>query len=200
MSSSHIYKNIFLIRHGYALHNKLYKEIGNRAFTEYLDTPLLPEGERQAKEFGKRFHNINIDIVIVSPLTRTLDTCKWIFSEKVKTKEIPFVVLDNLIEYPTGGNEICNKRKPAVDLSSNYDYDFSNIQNELFWPEEKETKEQLSFRCEQLKEYIKELPYKNIAVVSHSSFLKYFMNGTLDEEDESEEESLKHCYPYYYML
>ena len=39
-----IRKILYCIRHGYALHNQLYKHMGSRAYYEYRDTPLLHQG------------------------------------------------------------------------------------------------------------------------------------------------------------
>ncbi len=46
-------KTLYCIRHGYALHNKLFFEIGPRAYSEYRDTPLLEKGFNQAKTLNK---------------------------------------------------------------------------------------------------------------------------------------------------
>ena len=48
-------KTIYCIRHGYALHNKLFWDIGRRAYNEFRDTPLLEEGYNQAKRLGENW-------------------------------------------------------------------------------------------------------------------------------------------------
>ena len=66
-------KTIYCIRHGYALHNKLFWDIGRRAYSEFKDTPLLEKGINQAKRLGKNWTELNnIQLVVVSPCTRTL--------------------------------------------------------------------------------------------------------------------------------
>ena len=41
-------KLLYCIRHGTALHNVNYWKIGRRAYTEYLDTPLIDYGKLEA--------------------------------------------------------------------------------------------------------------------------------------------------------
>ena len=41
-------KKVFFIRHGYALHNDLYWVMGDKAYSDYTDTPLLHKGYIQA--------------------------------------------------------------------------------------------------------------------------------------------------------
>ena len=70
-------KNILCIRHGKAFHNVLIDKIGEKALflKESYDAPLVEEGIIQAKELGSSSKQLkNIDIVFVSPLTRTLQT------------------------------------------------------------------------------------------------------------------------------
>lgn len=41
-------KTLYCIRHGLATHNVLFFQIGDEAYTNYRDTPLLHEGHEQA--------------------------------------------------------------------------------------------------------------------------------------------------------
>ena len=58
-------KTIYFIRHGYALHNKLFWDIGPRAYSEYRDTPLLEKGYEQAKRLNRTWNEID-DIQLIS--------------------------------------------------------------------------------------------------------------------------------------
>ena len=187
-------KHLYCIRHGLALHNVLFWHMGSKAYTEHRDTPLLDEGYLQAQKLRNTWEDINkIELVLVSPCLRTLQTCSNIF-DKVGTKTI---ALDCLIEYPMGGDEICNKRKDKEMLLSNFPWiDFSNIKNKVDWSEKNETVKELEKRIEQLKEYIKIRPEKHIAIVSHSSYI----GQMIFKKIEDEENELKHCHPYLYKL
>ena len=69
-------KILYCIRHGYAVHNKLFQYIGRRAYTEFRDPNLLESGYNQAKMLNKTWKELDdIQLVVVSPCVRTLDTC-----------------------------------------------------------------------------------------------------------------------------
>ena len=187
-------KTLYCIRHGLALHNILYCHVGKKAYTEYNDTPLLDEGYIQAQDLKKNWEDINkIELVLVSPCMRTLQTSTNIF-DKIGVKTI---ALDCLIEYPFGGKDICNRRKNKSILESNFPWvDFSQIKEVVEWPPENETVEKLEKRIGIFKEYLKTRNEKHIAVVSHSSYIGQMIEGKIGNEDNE----LKHCHPYIHKL
>ena len=187
-------KTLYCIRHGLAVHNIMYWHIGTKAYTEHRDTPLLDEGYTQAIDLKKSWEDINkIEVVLVSPCMRTLQTCFNIFDE-VGTK---IIALDMLVEYPVGGKDICNQRKSRKVLKSNFPtIDFSEITEEIEWKGEDETLEELDARIERLKEYVKKRDEKHIAIVSHSSYIGQMIHKKIGDEKHE----LKHCHPYIYKV
>ena len=183
-------KTIYFIRHGYALHNKLFWDIGKRAYSEYRDTPLLEEGYNQAKRLNSIWKELNnIQLVVVSPCTRTLHTAEFVF----KNQNIPMIAKDFLIEYPIGGHEICNHRYDLDHLKHLYPYiDFNNNPQSLIWPDRVESIRNLNDRIETMFDWIGQRRETTIAIVSHSSFIGQMKDKKIG--DESNE--LKHCHPY----
>jgi broad specificity phosphatase PhoE len=184
-------KICYFIRHGYAIHNKLFWDIGERAYSEFRDTNLLYKGYEQCEELRKSWKMLkNIDLVCVSPCVRTLDTALFTF----KNHRVHFIAKDFLIEYPTGGTEKCNHRKNISDLEYLYpQIDFSEIENDVFpWNNNKESMVDLKGRIEQMKDWIRKRPERNIAVISHSSFIGMLKDGKIGNENNE----LKHCFPY----
>lgn len=187
-------KQVIFIRHGYALHNDLFWKLGKKAYSDYVDTPLLNRGFLQAyhcrEMFIKEFQKLGRmpDIILVSPLTRTLQTAMTIFSNDVEMR-----ALDCLVEYPQGGFEKCNIRKQKKVLETIYpSVDFKEIDQNLLWMEQEESIGELNGRINKLWDYIGSLEEKLIVVVSHSSYI-----GQLkDKKMGDEENELKHCYPY----
>ena len=187
-------KQIIFIRHGYALHNDLFWKLGNKAYSDYVDTPLLNKGFSQAyhcrEMFLKEINQLGRkpDIVLVSPLTRTLQTAMCIFSDDIKIK-----ALDCLVEYPQGGFEKCNIRKCKKLLKTIYtNIDFTEIDQNLLWSSEEETIDELNGRISKLWNYIGTRKEKLIAVVSHSSYIGQLKDKIIGDEQHE----LKHCYPY----
>lgn len=190
-------KKITCIRHGTALHNVMFDKIGIKAYSDYKDTPLVEKGVQESTELGNKWDaKSEIDIVFVSPASRTLDTATNIFNPD-KKKTIRMVALDCLIEYPCSDN--CNKRQELKTLNKLYPHiDFSQIKNEVYIEKESESilelKERIkTFNKEVLKNENKGL---NIAMVGHSSYIKTMMG--LDIGDETNE--LNHCYPYEVLI
>ena len=183
---------VFLIRHGEALHNINFKLYGKDAFfqKENLDAPLTNTGISQAKTLGNTWlYKNNIDLIVVSPLTRTLQTATNIFPEN----NIPMIALDSIKEYPQG-KHTPNIRKNKNELKllwKNIDFDLIE-KNDSFIGKE-ETEEQLNKRVEDFKNYIRSIN-KNIAIVSHSSFINCFFGKELECEDSYG--CLEHCFPY----
>ena len=192
-------KKIFCIRHGQALHNVLFWEIGQKAYLKYRDTPLTAEGVKQSQLLGESYFtlgNNNIDLIIVSPLLRTLQTATNIFCKNLEdVPPCPMVALDCVMEYPQGLDK-CNHRKSILELKYCFPkIDFSKIEydEDPVWRKyEIEPIEELEKRIQKMIEFIKSRPEKNIALVSHASYLgQYLYKDIGDERNEME-----HCKVY----
>jgi broad specificity phosphatase PhoE len=192
-------KNIWCIRHGTALHNTLFSLIGKRAYTDkiYTDTPLVENGEIQSRTLGGTWKDIHkIDVVFASPCKRTLQTATNIF--KNTTKKI--IAIDEITEYPQSV-EYCNKRKNKTELKELYPtVDFSMLDEvSPYWIDDtdvEESEKECLNRVRIFKEFLISRPEKNICIVSHSSLLKGFMFGRLDNLTQE----LRYCYPYKFTL
>ena len=145
-------KSLHCIRHGTSEHNVRYKEVGNIAFNEKMDTKLVDTGILESINLGITWNERdNIDLVIVSPLSRTLETCYNIF----KNTTTNIVVLDDLIEYPQH-SEICNKREKKTVIKELYPtFDFSQLPETREWDSSKsETYEELKQRSNNIKQNV----------------------------------------------
>ena len=188
-------KTLYFIRHGTALHNLLFWKIGNEAYTTYRDTPLVQRGFEEASELGKTWKEINeIELVLVSPLLRTLQTQINIFGVNSSPILKNIISLDCLVESPIGGKEICNKRKNKSMLKKNFPWvNFDHMENEEFkWSHNEETEEELQKRIDEFIEFIKTRCEQKIVIISHSSWITKYLYNKLS----SEENDLKHCFPY----
>ena len=189
--------NLFAIRHGEATHNVLFKEVGMSTFFDenYYDTELTQNGFNQAQELGNKWTDKNkMNLVIVSPLSRTLQTAVNIF----KNMNVKIIALDCLKEYPQGLHT-CNKRKNKSDLINLFPtIDFTNLDSneDLMWSDtESETIDELLQRMNKMFDFIEKTDYKNIALVGHNSFISMIKDQKLNRNEDGLDE-LKHCHPY----
>ena len=189
--------NLYCIRHGEAIHNILYQQHGMKAFFDknFYDTKLTNLGHNQAIELGKTWKDKNkIDLVIVSSLTRTLQTAQNIF----KDMDIKIISLDCVKEYPQG-KHTCNKRDKKSVLEKKYlNIDFSKLDSDIdeMWdPDNIETIDSLLQRINKMYDFIETSKCKNIALVGHNSFISMMKYGKFLHIEDGEKE-LKHCYPY----
>ena len=120
-------KLLYCIRHGTALHNVNFWKMGRKAYTDFKDTPLIDKGKIEAIKLGTDWKDLfNVELVLVSPLSRTLDTAKYVFQNY---DDVPIIALDELMEHPQA-EELCNQRFDKTELVNRYpNIDFSNI----FW-------------------------------------------------------------------
>ena len=193
-------KSLYLIRHGHSLHNELFHKIGVQAFRIPLtiDSPLTQEGHLQSIEFGQSWQKKKeIELVLVSPLTRTLETCMNIFGDT----EIPIISQEFLREYPIG-EDTCNKRSSLTLLKNKFpkiEFLLDVDQDTLWIEDSRENMIELEQRLEKMITYLQKRHEKNIAIVGHSSFFGQFKDNHIGYLENGDEE-LKHCYPYEFIL
>ena len=193
-------KILHLVRHGHSLHNELFHKIGVQAFRlqATIDSPLTQEGHLQSIELGQSWQNKKeIELVLVSPLTRTLETCMNIFGDT----EIPIISQEFLREYPIG-EDTCNKRSSMTSLNNRFPkIEFQlDVDQDTLWKEDyRENMIELEQRLEKMITYLQKRPEKNIAIVGHSSFFGQFKDNHIGYIENGDEE-LKHCYPYEFIL
>jgi broad specificity phosphatase PhoE len=185
-------KNVYCIRHGTAEHNVLFKEVGEKAYMMLRDSNLTDAGQIESVQMGKYWiEKNNIELVLVSPLTRTLQTATNIF----KDVNVKMLALDELKEYPASYENI-NHRKDRKELVLKYHpkVNFKQLtETDKLWDTENhETIEQLDDRVKYMKDVILKRKETNIAIVSHTTFLAYFLYGEIVDYDNE----LKHCFPY----
>ena len=198
-------KNLFLIRHGLALHNKKFIEMNYNVnafrIPEVIDSPLIEEGHFQSIELSKKWEDKElVELVLVSPLLRTLETVQNIFGDTNKK----IICLEFLREYPIG-RDTCNKRSNISELRKKFpNIDFSNIieDKDIYWKsneKEMETIDDLDERIKKIKNYLINLEENNIAIVSHSSIIGQLKDNYISLIENGDEE-LKYCHPYNFKL
>ena len=189
-------KLLYLIRHGLAVHNENFLKYGEKTFFDpkYVDTHLIKEGVQQSLQFGKTWQNIDdIELVLVSPLYRTLETAANIF----KDKDVPIISLEELREYPIG-RHTCNKRSSRDILMYDFPYiNFDDIkgQDHLWKSDKGEDISSLKRRIDNIKAFIEKRNEKTICIVSHTKFLEKIKYDKISLMENGKSE-IDHCFPY----
>lgn len=220
--SLHNIKTIHLIRHGQGYHN-LIADISKQnniqwtnfipsstnpyIMNELLDPPLTNLGREQAlllQQKKSQSHQL-LDMIIVSPLCRTLQTAMIVYENEIVKDNIPCLAHELVREEM--GIHICDQRRSKDQYEIEFPYinfqllSLSNNNNKnenktttllidpLFQSNVRETKQQVANRIYDFLIWLyndnNNNEHNNIAIVSHSSWLLTLLNGVCHFNDES---------------
>lgn len=166
---------VILLRHAQGLHN---------AKKDYSipDPPLSDFGLQECVELQNHFQkhldiSHHIELIVVSPMRRTLQTAQtaleWLIKRGVQVQPRG--------EWQENSNAPCDTGTPVTQLAK----DFPSIQFDTVFPEYPSktgrwayTPEAIAQRGSDCRRWLKARPEKVIAVVSHSSFLRIGVSNT----------------------
>jgi broad specificity phosphatase PhoE len=172
-------KVLHLIRHGEATHNVQPKPWGE----DLVDARLTDTGVQQALALRERAATLPVEVVVVSPLSRALETAtRGLEPLIVRQPPVPFICVEECREQ--FGKNLPDMRRPIAAVAIEYpQVSFETLPqldaDPLFTPE-RETLEALTRRADQFLDLMWARPEKHIAVVTHSSFLAALLNAALD--------------------
>lgn len=222
-------KKVHFIRHAEGYHNVATKESGDNhcllrgeapaAAHKLYDSRLTPKGIAQSKKLKEHLASrpsgsrsfTAFDLVVVSPLTRTLETALHVFGAPREPGKPAFL---DQVEAPAGtpehavgvkvapprflvreecrerwGHYVCDGRRPIREIAAEFPkFDFSEIEydDDVFYSDEREPDEHCCDRAVRFLEWLNKRPEKCIAVVTHSSFLRHLFGQfgeTLHNDD-----------------
>uniref|UniRef100_A0A7S3JXA2 Phosphoglycerate mutase-like protein n=1 Tax=Aureoumbra lagunensis TaxID=44058 RepID=A0A7S3JXA2_9STRA len=191
-------QTIIFVRHAEGWHNKHAIELPNwhsdrlGLQEKYRDANLTPDGIEQCHALANRIENdpnwIQPDVVVVSPLTRTIRTATLGFRDG----PYPFVATELARERIA--QHKCDQRSKLSDLTNTYSHvDFSEIHSDediLWLTKEVEPEEYNSTLCSQramqFLTWLRRRPERRIAVVSHWVFLKHLFALFPEQHDLQE--------------
>lgn len=169
--------NIYVIRHGRTKNNDL------GLFNGRTDEDINKVGIEQAKKVRDELKNIDVDLIVCSPMKRTKHT-----AEIININNIPIIYDDRLIERDTG--EITLKPYEMVDREEYWNYystKYKNVErvNDLL----KRVYSSISDICEKYKD-------KNILIVTHNGVARAiyaYFNGMPEDGKIWKIGTLKNC-------
>ncbi|KAM2605009.1 hypothetical protein TB2_033860 [Malus domestica] len=199
----HRCKTLHLVRHGQGIHNvegaKNYKAYMK---PEYFDARLTPLGWQQVDNLRKHVHECGlskrIELVITSPLLRTLQTAVGVFGGegyKDRTDVPPLMVanagnserpsISNLNCPPIIAVELCREHlgvHPCDNRRNISDYQFLfpaiETDEDILWKADvRETTEEVAARGLKFMNWLWTRKEKEIAIVTHNGFLSHTLNA-----------------------
>ncbi len=162
--------SVCLIRHAQSMFNAVYDP--DKPDPMIFDSPLSKLGEQQAKEAAQRVQQLDISSVIVSPLTRTLQTAALVFGNS-QPYQVNALVREQVLNSGDVGR---SPRELAKDFPN---LDFTHL-DDVWWHDEEhdergisvEPEEVLQQRADSFARYLKENNIHATAIVSHGNFIR----------------------------
>ncbi|KAF4984706.1 hypothetical protein FZEAL_147 [Fusarium zealandicum] len=164
---------IHILRHGQARHNV------ERGYP-FRDPPLTELGCQQATDVQQNLV-VEPDLILVSPMTRTIQTALIVFGHLFDSssanKKVEVQIWPDLRE---AHDAICNKGVARADLTAKFpQFDFSACHVEWDYPEH--TPDIAVARAGSVRQRLKHLAtsggYKNIVLITHRGFIAYMVQG-----------------------
>lgn len=91
---------------------------------KYLDVEITQEGRQHALEAREKMKDVEVDLIIVSPMRRALSTCSIIF-EGHKSKA-PIIVEPSFREIMESSNDIGSRLEESIQLFPTFNFDHIN--------------------------------------------------------------------------
>lgn len=170
------------IRHGQGIHNAAYFALGKRVWDEqecvkpaYRDAALNEIGRAQClEELRPKLLGLDFDCIVVSPLTRALETAELGLDQW--WGKVPTIAVELIRE--RFGVHTCNQRSPVSSLRERFptvDFGARMSGTELdTWhsPTHRESDEEVQVRSREFLRWLQTLPHKRIAIVGHADFME----------------------------
>lgn len=173
-------RTILCIRHGQSTFNAFAAESGGDPL--HFDAPLSKLGEEQVRAARVKLKDVQVDVVITSPLTRALQTAAGIFADHPSS---PPIVVESLHRERVE-NSCDVGRSPSI-LAQQFPAFVLDHLPEVWWhddgnPDERgicvEPVEAVARRADEFRAWLSQRPERVIAVVGHGTFF-YNLTGRM---------------------
>ncbi|XP_021898868.1 phosphoglycerate mutase-like protein, partial [Carica papaya] len=175
-------KIIHLVRHGQAMHNIAAEKDRNLLLSPHLfDAQLSPLGWQQASNLRTQVIASGllkrVDLVITSPLLRTMQTANAVFGGDDQCCTPSIVALE--LARDRNGERPSDKRRSVSECRSlfpNIDFSLMESEDDNLWrADARESEEELGARGMEFMQWLWTRPEKEIAIVSHGIMLQYML-------------------------
>ncbi|KAF1957033.1 phosphoglycerate mutase family protein [Byssothecium circinans] len=190
---------ISLVRHAQGYHNL------HRDYT-LLDPLLTPLGKQQCAELSSKFpHHATVDLVIASPLRRTVQTAAYSFGPTLARSEVPFILHPALQEVADSGSDtgtdasILAKTYEDMFKGDDLGFHWGKIDQSLVtdgWNSKKGywayTREALAARSADIRNWLFQRPEAHVIIVTHGA-IAHFITEDWDVEDPMTTTAYANC-------
>lgn len=188
----HQTKLLHFVRHAEGLHNV----IGFDPISGMEDATLTPMGVEQCIALKDRtsLSFENVELVMVSPLRRTLQTATYSFPQLIN--RVPWIALDSLRELMANP---CDRRKNISEQSINFPHvNFDHIIHDidlLFdqYGKLPETGNDIVARAQEFLTILSQRPEQVVVVVTHGIFLNALFNYVLRDVIGEKSDGFYNC-------
>lgn len=191
-------KIIHFVRHAEGFHNVAGKQdpVFGYLREDMVDAKLTELGIKQCQQLSERSLKAvkNAELLVASPLNRTLQTALYSFRHLLG--KIPWVVVDEVREQT--GLHPCDRRESITTKKAAFpQFDFSNVINDedplydLYTLREPHHK--VAERAKKFLSWLKEREENEIIVVAHAGYLYLIMRDVFKFTDEESLEEFHNC-------
>uniref|UniRef100_A0A7S2IPY8 Phosphoglycerate mutase-like protein n=1 Tax=Haptolina brevifila TaxID=156173 RepID=A0A7S2IPY8_9EUKA len=164
-------KLLCLIRHGQGVHNPRENKLALSFIPGMLrrDAPLTRKGREQAGKLQRPLHHLPYDLIVVSPLSRTIQTATEAFADHPTPKMLNHLMCERATMPADVGTpkERLLQKHPQIASWQGFD-DLP----EQFWPQRsfRTAEEEVAARVSEFKEWLLARAETCLALVGHSAF------------------------------
>jgi len=198
-------KIVHFQRHGQGYHNligEIFRESGRSidfderdpkknpfVRPELVDSPLTAFGLAECATWRGVGASLRPDLIVVSPLQRAIRTATGTFADHIGTGA-KWMAHEGCRE--DLGLLSCNRMRPASEAAAEFPFvDFGGVSSgesdSLWGPDKRETRQEQADRAYGfVTEFLRNRPEREIAVVTHSSFLFTMFNAVFDCGDDED--------------
>ena len=173
---------IVCIRHGESTFNAAHRLGGGDP--GHRDARLTPRGQAQAREARQRLTDIPFELVVVSPLTRAIETAAIVFGEHPNQPRVLVEVLHRECQESS-----CDVGRATSEIAAEFPHLDVGHLPEIWWHAEPgcevggypvEPRHLFDARVAGFRDWLRTRPESTIAVVGHGTFF-YHLTGTFLE-------------------
>ncbi|XP_039003392.1 phosphoglycerate mutase-like protein 1 [Hibiscus syriacus] len=177
-------KIVHLVRHGQAMHNVEGDKNREALLSPHLfDAQLSPLGLQQVDKLRKDVHASGllkrIDLVITSPLYRTMQTAFGVFGNPERSADdCPQIMAVELCRDRLGVRP-CDMRRRVSEcqaLFPSFDFSMMDGEDDRIWnPDVREPEEEIAARMVLFMKWLWTRPEQEIVIVSHGIILQHIL-------------------------